>query len=210
MRKWKSCAAVFAAAVLAVSAAGCGGGEDFDAKGYVQAVLDAKYQRDYAAYAEMLDISEDEAKEDLETQFNDSLESEMASAGLTATDEQIAQYQQMEADLRAKVTYEVQDAVKDEDDNFTVDVVITPLDSYDRLAEGIQAEFQDAVNNGATQDDLTQVFLDFERECIDNGQPKDPVTVTLNVTYEEDGNQRIYSIPDDDYMTLEMAVTGQQ
>lgn len=210
MRKsWKSAVAFCMALLLCGTLAGCGSEATFDAKEYVQVCMDAKYKREYANYAELIGVTEEEAKAQLEDEFNESLKAEIQQAGLTVTDEQIKQYQEIEADLRKAVSYEVGEAEEDEDGNYSVKVTITALDSYQKLTEGVQAKFQEAVDNGTPVDGLAQVFLDFERECVDNGQPIEPVELTVHVTYEEQDGQRIYSISDEDYEAMEAAVTGQ-
>lgn len=45
--------------VMLLSLGGCGVAE-FDAKGYVQAVMDAKFHREYADYAEKIGVKEAE------------------------------------------------------------------------------------------------------------------------------------------------------
>ena len=188
----KRLAAIVLAAVMTLSFAACG--KEFDAKGYVQAVMDAKYQRNYDAYAKAIGVTVEEAKEQMEGEFNESLEQEVQSSGMEATEEEIAQYQQLEADFRAKIKYEVKDAVKDADDNYTVDV---------------EAKLTEAMNNGVDMNGFMGVFLEFEKECINNSEELDPITVTLHVTYEEKGNQRIYSISDDEMMDLDQKIMGQ-
>ena len=154
-------------------------------------------------------VTVEEAKEQMEGEFNESLEQEVQSSGMEATEEEIAQYQQLEADFRAKIKYEVKDAVKDADDNYTVDVEVTPNNAYSLLQDGIEAKLTEAMNNGVDMNGFMGVFLEFEKECINNSEELDPITVTLHVTYEEKGNQRIYSISDDEMMDLDQKIMGQ-
>lgn len=204
MKRMKRTAAFLLAALLVMSMAGCG--KDFDAKGYVEAAMAAKYRGEYADYAKMTGMSEEEAKEDMESEFDEFMKDDLESVGLDTTDEQIEQYQQVQRDLRAKIEYEVKDAVKDDDGNYTVDVVVTPLDAYDKTEAGIQDEWMEAVENGADEDDLIQIFIDFYKECVDNAQPKDPVTITLHVEKQEEGNRAVYGIPESEQMELENAM----
>ena len=46
---------------------------DFDAKSYVQSSLDAYYHGDYKDYANLLEISEKDAKKEIEEDFNESI-----------------------------------------------------------------------------------------------------------------------------------------
>lgn len=209
MRKlWKKITAVALSAAVIFVFAGCGN-KDFDAKGYVQAVLDAKYQRNYDAYAKGLGVSVDEAKKQMEGEFNDSLAQEVKAAGFQVTDEELKEYQQLEADLRAKVKYEVKDAVKGDDDNYEVDVVITSNDAYEKLQSGFEDKLVEAINNGTDESGYMRVLLDLQKECIDNAKEKSPVTMTLHVTYEDKDKQRVYSISEEEMMQLDMKMTGQ-
>lgn len=205
----KKVLAILLAGVMALSVMACGGEEDFDAKGYVQACLDAKYQREYADYAKFCGVTEDEAKEQLESEFEASLEEQMAATGLTSTEEQFAEYVQLEVDVRAKVTYEVKDAVKDDDDNFTVEVVVTPVNAYGALNDTFTADLQEAVNNGAGTDEYMGIFVSSFRKCVESAEVTEAVSVTLHVTWEEQDGQKVYSIDEDEIMDFDMTATGQ-
>ena len=77
------------------------------------------------------------------------------------------------------------------------------------MQDGIEAKLTEAMNNGVDMNGFMGVFLEFEKECINNSEELDPITVTLHVTYEEKGNQRIYSISDDEMMDLDQKIMGQ-
>lgn len=194
--------------VMLLSLGGCGTAE-FDAKGYVQAVMDAKFHREYADYAEKIGVKEAEAKEQMESEFNQSLETAMQAMGLSITEEEMAQYIQMEADIRAKVQYEVKDAVKDEDGNYTVDVQITPIPAYDNLSTVFTDKLTAAVQNGTPEDKYMSVFLESFQECIDSAVPGEPVTFTFHVTGEESGKQMVYSVSEEEMLNVDLVATGQ-
>ena len=52
--------------------------KDFDASTYVKSSLDAAFHQEYKEYATFLDISEKEAKENLEQDFQEQIEQEFA------------------------------------------------------------------------------------------------------------------------------------
>ena len=52
----------------------CSKQPDFDAKSYVQSSLDAYYHGDYKDYANLLEISEKDAKKEIEEDFNESIQ----------------------------------------------------------------------------------------------------------------------------------------
>lgn len=210
MKNVKKIVTLLMALVMIISLSACGKQADFDAKGYVQSFLDAKYHQEYKAYAKIIDMSEKEAKEQMVKEFNDSLKQQLTMAGLKATDEETEEYLKLEADIRSTIKYEVKEAKKDDDDNFTVDVEVTPLDAYTLMGEQFPAKLQDAVNNGTGEDGYMRVFLDCVKESFDNAQELDPVTFTFNVTYEEKDNKRLYSIDENEVMDFDLTVTNQK
>lgn len=204
----KKLVALVLAGVMLFSLGGCGAVE-FDAQGYVQAVLDAKFHREYEDYAEIIGVKAEEAKEQMESEFNESLETAMQGMGLSSTEEEMAQYIQMEADVRAKVQYTVAEAVKDEDGNYTVEVTITPIPAYDNLESVFTDKLMSAVQTGATEDKYMSVFLESFQECIDSVVAGEPVTFTFHVTGEENGNQTVYSVSEDEMLNVDLVATGQ-
>ena len=46
---------------------------DFDAQSYVKSSLDAEYHREYADYANLMEISEEDVKKQMEEEFNESI-----------------------------------------------------------------------------------------------------------------------------------------
>lgn len=186
---------------------GCGAA-DFDAKGYVKAALDAKFHREYDEYAKRIGASVDEAKEQMESEFNESLKTSMNQAGIPITDVEMEEYLKLEADIRAKVQYEVKDEEKDEDGNFAVDVVITPVPAYDNLQTTYTNKLTAAIQNGATEDQYMASFLESMKECIEKAGTGEPVTVTLHVKWKEIDNQKVYSIDENEWLNVDTVATG--
>ena len=75
MKRWMAAAL---AVMLCLSLAACKG-KDFDAKGYVKSVLDAHYHGEYKDYAKYLDISEEEAKADLDKDVDQQIDQEVGA-----------------------------------------------------------------------------------------------------------------------------------
>ena len=63
-------------AMCAVILSACSKQPDFDAKSYVQSSLDAYYHGEYKNYANLLEISEKDAKKEIEEDFNESIQQE--------------------------------------------------------------------------------------------------------------------------------------
>lgn len=195
--------------VMMLSLGGCKN-NDFDAKGYVKASLDAKFHRDYKAYAKMTGVSEKEAKEQMESEFNESLKASMSEAGIPITDAEMEEYLQLEADIRAKVQYEVKTAKKDKDENYTVQVEITPIPAYEALETAFKEKLTTAVQNGATENQYMASFLEAMKECVANTEAGESVKVTLSVKWEEKDKQKVYSIDEKEWLDVDLIATGEK
>ena len=58
---------------LCMSLLACSKQPDFDAQSYVKSSLDAEYHREYADYANLMEISEEDVKKQMEEDFNESI-----------------------------------------------------------------------------------------------------------------------------------------
>ena len=99
----------------------CSKQPDFDAKSYVQSSLDAYYHGEYKDYANLLEISEKDAKKEIEEDFNESIQQQFASFD-KITEEEIAAYTEKMAEVKKLAKYKVQD----EDGKYTVSVKVEP------------------------------------------------------------------------------------
>ena len=59
--------------LIIISLTACSSPKDFNAKSYVQSSLDAEYHREYADYANLMEISEEDVKKQMEEDFNESI-----------------------------------------------------------------------------------------------------------------------------------------
>ena len=105
---------------------------DFDAKSYVQSSLDAYYHGDYKDYANLLEISEKDAKKEIEEDFNESIQQQFDDSD-NITDKGIADYAKKLVEVKKLAKYKVQDEKKDEDGNYTVSVKVEPSDVFQTL-----------------------------------------------------------------------------
>ena len=184
---------------------------DFDAKSYVQAVLDAKFQREYADYAKIVGVSEKEAKEQMEREFNEALEDAMKEFDSLygITEEEMAKYTQLEADVRSKIEYIVKDAVKDEDGNYAVEVLITPINAYENWDINVEEKLTKAIQSGATKEQYMGILLEGAQECFDNVKLGEKVTFTFHVVGEESEDKVLYGIHKDEMLNVDLIATGQ-
>lgn len=205
----KKLVAAALAGVMVLSMAACSK-EDFDAKGYVQGALDAQFKGEYAAHAEDIGQTEEEVKEQIESETLKEAQTAVSMYGIPATDEEIQTYVDLILDGVKKVEYEVQDAVKDDNDNFTVDVVITPVGLLDKLEDVFAAKIEEAAaGENFDESQIMGIFNEAVKESIEQAETYDPQTITLNVTYTEEGNNRIYSVNEDDINKLILTATNQ-
>ena len=77
---------------------------DFDAKSYVQSSLDAYYHGDYKDYANLLEISEKDAKKEIEEDFNESIQQQFDDSD-NITDKGIADYVKKLAEVKKMAKY---------------------------------------------------------------------------------------------------------
>lgn len=125
---------------------------DFDAKSYVQSSLDAEYHREYADYANMMEISEEDVKKQVEEDFNESIRKQFASSD-NITEEEIAAYTEKMAEVKKLVKYKVQDEKKDEDGKYTVSVKVEPSDVFQTLQQSSVEVSKEKIAQGMKETD---------------------------------------------------------
>ena len=202
----KKILAAVLAGVMLLSAA-CGA-EDLDASGYVQGLLDAQLRGEYTAYAEDIGESEESVKEEIEAQNRQDIEDMVTVLGLTPTEEELQEFVDLIEDGFKKIEYTVKEAVKDDNGNYTVDVEGTPVGLLDSVNEILAQKLQgEAV---VDESGYMTVFNEAVKESIEQAAVYEKETVTLNITYTEDGNNRVYSANESDLADLITIAVHQQ
>ena len=130
MKRYKKIIILAVGNLLVLSA--CSKQPDFDSKSYVQSSLDAYYHGDYKDYANLLEISEKDAKKEIEEDFNESIQQQFDDSD-NITDKGIADYAKKLVEVKKLAKYKVQDEKKDEDGNYTVSVKVEPSDVFQTL-----------------------------------------------------------------------------
>ena len=122
----KKLVAALLAGVMVFSLAACGEKEeDFDAKGYVEGVLDATYHGDYKAHAEDVGESEEDIKKELEDNNIQVAKDALAQSGLTATDDEIEAYVAMIEDgATVKTFYKEEGVIRLQPENEFMEPII--------------------------------------------------------------------------------------
>lgn len=164
MRKISRWLAAVLAVLMCLGLTACK--QDFDAAGYTKAVLDANYQEEYADYAKFRDLSEEEAKKEIEDNRARLAGNELAGIG-EVSDETKSAYIESLKTIEKLARYEVKKAKKQKDGSFIVEIGIKSSDIYLTLGQSsveIQAGMPEEEKNNMSQD--ADAFARFMMQCI--------------------------------------------
>lgn len=128
-------------AMCAVILSACSKQPDFDAKSYVQSSLDAYYHGEYKDYANLLELSEKDAKKEIEEDFNESIQQQFDDSD-NITDKGIADYAKKLVEVKKLAKYKVQDEKKDEDGVYTVSVQVEPSNVFQTLQQSFTEKWK--------------------------------------------------------------------
>ena len=205
MVKEKKMASIVIVSLLFVLLCACSKQPDFDAKSYVKSSLDAEYHREYADYANLMEISEKDAKKQIEEDFNESIRQQFASSD-NITEEEITAYTEKMAEVKKLAKYKVQDEKKDEDGNYTVSVKVEPSDVFQTLQQSSAEVSKEKSAQGMKETDpgvFASVLTESVQKSIDKNSYGDPVTVTVKV---EKNHSRTYELSETERSKLETAM----
>ena len=191
--------------MLSIGISACSKQPDFDAQSYVQSSLDAYYHGDYKDYANLLEISEKDAKKEIEEDFNESIQQQFASSD-NITDEEIAAYTEKMAEVKKLAKYKVQDEKKDEDGNYTVSVKVEPSDVFQTLQQSSAEVSKEKIAQGMKETDpgvFASVLTESVQKSIDKNSYGTPVTVTVKV---EKNHSETYELSETERSKLETAM----
>lgn len=179
---------------------GCG--KKFDAEGYVQACLDALYLRQYGAYAQMLEITEEEAEEHLTEDMRATIQSAFADDTVTSQEDREA-YADAVIDVYTLAKYEVVGSHEDGDD-YIVTLSVSPSNVFCNMDEQVTAKYDKAVEE-KTYDESKWVsyVTEYLREAAGQNVYGDETEIEVHVT-KNDTNA--YSIQPEDMTAIEKAL----
>ena len=205
MVKEKKMASIVIVSLLFVLLCACSKQPDFDAKSYVKSSLDAEYHREYADYANLMEISEKDAKKQIEEDFNESIRQQFASSD-NITEEEITAYTEKMAEVKKLAKYKVQDEKKDEDGNYTVSVKVEPSDVFQTLQQSSAEVSKEKIAQGMKETD-PGVFASVLTESVQKSLEKNSYgkTVTVKVSVEKDNSGK-YGLSDTEMSKLEAAM----
>lgn len=205
MKKINKMTICFVMITLCFTLIACSKKEKFDAAGYVKASMDAVFHEEYAEYAKLLEISQEEAKKDMEQEFEESIRQEL-TADDAISEEGIVKYIEImkQADNLAK--YEVKDAKEADDGNYIVKVQIEPSDIYQTLEQSLtdvgnekMAQELDPTN----PDVFGAILTESMQKSIDNNTYGKAVTIEVTVTK---GESNVYSLDEPEIEKLREAM----
>lgn len=130
----KKYAALFLAAVLALTTAACGGGglgiTAFDAKAYVDGMLRETYLGEFdPEYLELVGIDEETAQQTYETGISNEVSFFINLYGIEYPEEELyEELTKLYKEIYSHAKFEVTDAVKMDDGSFSVQVTVEPID----------------------------------------------------------------------------------
>lgn len=205
MVKEKKMASIVIVSLLFVLLCACTKQLDFDAKSYVKSSLDAEYHGNYADYANLMEISEEDVKKQVEEDFNESIRQQFASSD-NITEEEIVAYTEKMAEIKKLAKYKVQDEKKDEDGNYMVSVKVEPSDVFQTLQQSSAEVSKEKIAQGMKETDpgvFASVLTESVQKSIDKNSYGDPVTVTVKVEKNHSGT---YELSETERSKLETAM----
>ena len=191
--------------IVCILLSACSRQPDFDAKSYVQSSLDAHYHGEYKDYANLLEISEKDAKKEIEEDFNESIQQQFDDSD-NITDKGIADYAEKLTEVKKLAKYKVQDEKKDEDGNYTVSVKVEPSDVFQTLQQSSAEVSKEKIAQGMKETDpgvFASVLTESVEKSIDKNSYGAPVTVTVKVEKNHSGT---YELSETERSKLETAM----
>ena len=193
MQSEKKVVCIISIVLFSTLLAACSKQPDFDAQSYVKSSLDAEYHEQYADYANLMEISEEDVKKQVEEDFNESIRQQFASYD-NITEEEIAAYTEKMTEVKKLAKYKVQDEKKDEDGNYTVSVKVEPSDVFQTLQQSSAEVSKGKIAQGMKETDpgvFASVLTESVQKSIDKNSYGTPVTVTVKVEKNHSGTYEL-------------------
>ena len=148
----KRAALGLAAAALCLGLMGCSlssGFADYDVSGYFQALLDSSYKNQNENYATVAATTEENAQQNNTTTVRNAAVNFCNTYGVTPSDDQLSQLQEVMSQALAQASYTVQDEVKTET-GYTLEIVIDPIVNFSDMGDDIR-QLRNQAQDEATQ-----------------------------------------------------------
>lgn len=195
----------------------CGG--DFDAAGYVRAVLDERFQGEFADAARIMGVSEYEIKQDYESNVENFVLSYLTEGYEEVSDYTVYEYVALVKEIFSVMKYDVKKSEKTGDKEYDVSVEIQPVDIFPtyveklkELSEDIEKSAQNGGYEGTEEEIQSQMQNDYLyqaysllEECYLNMKYLGKETVILRVTGD---SSNVYSVDEKDFTKLTERLLG--
>ncbi len=199
MQAKKRILSVVLAVMVCLGLAACG--KDFDAAGYTKSVLDANYHGEYKDYAKFRNLSEDEAKAEIEDAMDAQIEA--AFLGQDVSDEAKAKYREAVMGIMKLSKYEVKGAKKDDNGNYTVTIEIEPVNTFSMANDAFTEISTQYVTDGKDMtnvDVIVDALVEAINKVVTENTYGEKVSMELHVTADEDN---VYGIEESEVTELE-------
>ena len=206
MKKVKRIALALVCVLLVGALSGCG--SKFDAKGYLNALLDASYKGDSKAFVDMKLGTEDEAAE----LYEQGIDAEMSAflSGVSVSDELEGEFREIFKQMLGSVKYTVGDAEK-QGDNYVVTVTYEKM----KIFEPVMSQYTDQVTALATEwqtnpdsmpaseDEMMEEILVILRDCMKEALPNVEYAASATTTVRIELVNNVYTPNQRDVENLE-------
>lgn len=193
--------------VTACTVTGCT--PSFDASAYIKACLDANTHGEFAEYADITKTS----VEEVEALYNKGIDTEISYLdSYNISDEKREEFRALFVDIYKSFKYEVGEAVRNDDDSYSVPVTTYKLQIFkDIMSEGeayLTDYAQKEVDAGRTptQEQLEEEALNYMYDTMKANlgalEYGEAVTISVTVSPSQQNSQTVYSVGQADLQTL--------
>lgn len=171
MRTKKGTVAVAAVIVILLGIVCVGLFQDFDAQGYVLAILEQRFQGEVTQAKKIIKEAEEE---ELVAQYESGIEKfveDHITGGIDTDAELEAKFGELCKKIFASMKYEVHEAEKISRKEYRVNVEIEPSDIFIKFVEGIQAEsarLSEKVEKGEYRGTKEEIHAQMQKEFLEN------------------------------------------
>lgn len=193
--------------VTACTVTGCT--PSFDASAYIKACLDANTHGEFAEYADITKTS----VEEVEALYNKGIDTEISYLdSYNISDEKREEFRALFVDIYKSFKYEVGEAVRNDDDSYSVPVTTYKLQIFKNIMSEGEAYLTDyaqkEVDAGRTptQEQLEEEALNYMYDTMKANlgalEYGEAVTITVTVSPSQQNSQTVYSVGQADLQTL--------
>lgn len=205
MKKFKKVSLLLTFVMVIGMLAGCGA--KFDASSYVKAVLDNAYKNDSKGYVDLKIASQSEAEKIYEDGIDNAINAMTSTAGVTFSDDVIAEYKTLFKDLYGAANYTVKASQKESDGSYTVTVEYKKLKVFGAAYTNYIEECKNLnANDFSSQQEMYDEVMIILKDCIraelDKAEYDEPQTTTMKVSVVD----KKYTVNQTDLTTFETLV----